>query len=210
MDYSANAAPPPVSRDGDDHVMDEAQQPLISSNANYSSNLSTTSSLQNDSQSPKLSGSALVPTVQKLGYDVFAWSSHSANYHPRHVLVNKPTDQSSRWSSGSNNQMQYLTFKLDNIAVIQTITFGKYHKVHVCNLKEFKVYGGLTLNNMTELLHAGLRNDSEPETFSLKHKLNGVVFPCQYIKIVPNLAWGPNFNFSIWYVELRGLGESEY
>jgi hypothetical protein len=47
--------------------------------------------------------------------------------------------------------------------------------VHVCNLKEFKVYGGLTPNNMTELLHSGLKNDSEKETFALKHKANGVV-----------------------------------
>lgn len=41
------------------------------------------------------------------------------------------------------------------LVFIDTITFGKYHKVHVCNLKEFKVYGGLTTSNMTELLHTG-------------------------------------------------------
>jgi hypothetical protein len=58
---------------------------------------------------------------------------------------------------------------------LDTVTFGKYHKVHVCNLKEFKVFGGLTPNNMVELLHSGLRNDSEPETFSLKFKSNNVV-----------------------------------
>ena len=84
-----------------------------------------------------------------------------------------------------------------------TITFGKYHKVHVCNLKEFKVFGGINTTNMTELLHSGLRNDSEPETFSLVHKSEGVLFPCQYIKIVPLLAWGANFNFSIWFIELK-------
>ena len=61
------------------------------------------------------------------------------------------------------------------MSTLGTITFGKYHKVHVCNLKEFKVYGGLELNNMTEVLHAGLRNDSEPEAFSLKFMANGVV-----------------------------------
>ncbi|KAJ3265912.1 Muskelin 1, intracellular mediator containing kelch motif [Chytriomyces hyalinus] len=149
-------------------------------------------------------------SVTRLGYDVAAWSSHSANYHPRHVLVNRPSDQSSRWSSGSNNQLQYITLKLDRICVVQTITFGKYHKVHVCNLKEFKVFGGLSPNNMTELLHAGLRNDSEAETFSLKHKVNDVVFPCQYIKIAPHLAWGPNFNFSIWFVELKGISQPEH
>ncbi|KAJ3185891.1 hypothetical protein HK101_009778 [Irineochytrium annulatum] len=105
--------------------------------------------------------------------------------------------------------MQFITIKLDQVSIVQTITFGKYHKVHVCNLKEFKVYGGLNPNNMIELLHSGLRNDTEPETFSLKHKANNVIFPCQYIKICPLLAHGPNFNFSIWYIELRGIAQRE-
>ena len=66
---------------------------------------------------------------------------------------------------------------------------------------------------MTELLHSGLRNDSEPETFALSFMANGLVstfnkhVPCQYIKIVPLLAWGANFNFSIWYIELRGIND---
>lgn len=88
------------------------------------------------------------------------------------------------------------------------------------------MFGGLSLNNMTELLHSGitswapnpnlilfvlgLRNDNEPETFTLKFKSTGdVVFPCNYIKIVPLMAWGANFNFSIWYVELRGISDTD-
>ena len=35
----------------------------------------------------------------------------------------------------------------------------------------------------TEILHSGLRNDDEPETFPLKHRINGIDFPCRYIKI---------------------------
>lgn len=65
--------------------------------------------------------------------------------------------------------------KLERMAVIQTITFGKFHKAHVCNLKEFKVYGGVSPDSLVELLHAGLRNDPEPETFTLKHKTDDVV-----------------------------------
>ncbi|RKO92671.1 Muskelin N-terminus-domain-containing protein, partial [Blyttiomyces helicus] len=159
--------------------------------------------------SPKRSALPKLPAT-RLKYDVQSWSSHSASYHPRNIMANKPQDQSSRWSSGSNNQMQFITVKFERLSVVHTITFGKYHKVHVCNLKEFKVFGGLTPTNMIELLHSGLRNDSEPETFSLKHKANDVIFPCQYIKIVPLLAWGANFNFSIWYVELRGISNPEY
>eukprot|EP01137_Pigoraptor_chileana_P006051 Opistho-2@49948 len=145
--------------------------------------------------------------LEVLPYAIDSWSSHSAQYHPDNILVNKPTEQSSRWSSGSNNQMQFVSLKLDKVSIVHTITFGKYHKVHVCNLKEFKVFGGLEHNNMIELLHSGLRNDSEPETFPLKHKTNGVAFPCKYIKIVPLMAWGANFNFSIWFVQLNGIAD---
>ncbi|KAF9548799.1 Muskelin 1, intracellular mediator containing kelch motif [Mortierella hygrophila] len=144
-----------------------------------------------------------------LDYDVHSCSSYSASYLPENIKTNNPQDQSSRWSSGSNNQMQYIMIKLKSMAVAHTITFGKYHKVHVCNLKEFKVFGGLTTSNMTELLHTGLRNDHEPETFLLKHKTNSVVFPCQYIKIVPLMAWGANFNFSVWHVEVKGIPDTE-
>ncbi|KAJ3206086.1 Muskelin 1, intracellular mediator containing kelch motif, partial [Clydaea vesicula] len=90
-----------------------------------------------------------------------------------------------------------------------SITFGKYHKVHVCNLKEFKIYGGVSLDNLVLLLHAGLRNDTEKETFSLKHLFGNIVFPCLYLKIVPILAHGASFNFSIWYVEVRGTSDTE-
>ncbi|KAG0283742.1 Muskelin 1, intracellular mediator containing kelch motif [Linnemannia gamsii] len=90
-----------------------------------------------------------------LDYDVHSCSSYSASYLPENIKTNNPQDQSSRWSSGSNNQMQYIMIKLKSMAVAHTITFGKYHKVHVCNLKEFKVFGGLTTSNMTELLHTG-------------------------------------------------------
>ncbi|KAJ2999772.1 Muskelin 1, intracellular mediator containing kelch motif [Globomyces sp. JEL0801] len=150
-----------------------------------------------------------IEPTEMLEYSIHGFSSHSASYHPSHITTSKPTDQSSRWSSGSNNQMQFITIKLASVAIAQTITFGKYHKVHVCNLKEFKVFGGMDPDHMTELLHSGLRNDSEQETFALKHKANGVKMPCQYIKIVPLLAWGANFNFSIWYVELRGIKDPQ-
>jgi len=113
--------------------------------------------------------------TEKLKYSIHAWSSHSASYHPKNIMVNKPQDQSSRWSSNSNNHMQFITIKLDKMSIVKTITFGKYHKVHVCNLKEFKVYGGLTPNNMIELLHSGLKNDCETETFALKYKSNDIV-----------------------------------
>lgn len=90
---------------------------------------------------------------------------------------------------------------------------------HVCNLKEFKVLvkGDEKENRWIEVLHSGLRNDNEPETFPLVYPNWNVVpsetgaipsdnlIPVQYVKIQPLAAWGNSFNYSIWYVELRGI-----
>lgn len=48
--------------------------------------------------------------------------------------------------------LQYLILKLERPAIVQSITFGKYEKTHVCNLKKFKVFGGMNEENMTDLL----------------------------------------------------------
>ncbi|XP_066283972.1 muskelin-like [Branchiostoma lanceolatum] len=141
---------------------------------------------------------------KKLNYAIHRWSSFSANYVPDNILVDKPNDQSSRWSSDSNYPPQFLTLKLERPSIVYSITFGKYEKTHVCNLKKFKVYGGLNDDNMIELLQSGLKNDHNKEAFDLKSKIEGQLFPCRYIKIVPIMSWGPSFNFSVWYVELSG------
>ncbi|KAB0375549.1 hypothetical protein FD755_012192, partial [Muntiacus reevesi] len=106
-------------------------------------------------------------------------------------------------------QTRYLILKLERPAIVQNITFGKYEKTHVCNLKKFKVFGGMNEENMTELLSSGLKNDYNKETFTLKHKIDEQMFPCRFIKIVPLLSWGPSFNFSIWYVELSGIDDPD-
>uniref|UniRef100_T1J0F1 Muskelin N-terminal domain-containing protein n=1 Tax=Strigamia maritima TaxID=126957 RepID=T1J0F1_STRMM len=144
---------------------------------------------------------------RKMKYTVHKCSSFSSSYLPENIMVDKPSDQSSRWSSDSNNPPQFLTLKLEHAAIVQTIGFGKYEKTHVCNLKKFKVFGGLNDENMVELVESGLKNDHQPETFYLKHTIDGNMFPCRYIKIVPIQSWGPSFNFSIWYVELNGIDE---
>uniref|UniRef100_A0A8C9FI07 Muskelin 1 n=1 Tax=Pavo cristatus TaxID=9049 RepID=A0A8C9FI07_PAVCR len=107
-----------------------------------------------------------------------------------------------RWSSFSSTY-------LPEPAIVQSITFGKYEKTHVCNLKKFKVFGGMNEENMTDLLSSGLKNDYNKETFTLKHKIDEQMFPCRFIKIVPLLSWGPSFNFSIWYVELNGIDDPD-
>jgi hypothetical protein len=57
---------------------------------------------------------------------------------------------------------------------------------HPCNMKEFKIYVGLNPDHMIQVLHAGLRDDAVPETFSITHvNRDGVPFPTRFIKIVP-------------------------
>jgi hypothetical protein len=132
-------------------------------------------------------------------------------------LEDKPKDQSSRWSSEANTPPQYLMLKLDKPSVVTKITFGKYEKTHVCNLKRFKVYGIAAASkgrddsveaangtNTLLLIDSGLKNDPVAETFKVKHTVNGQYLPCKYIQIMPIQSWGPSFNFSIWYVALEG------
>ncbi|KAG0188949.1 Muskelin 1, intracellular mediator containing kelch motif [Apophysomyces sp. BC1034] len=162
----------------------------------------------------------------KLPYAIFDYSSHSGSYYPQNIYHDKPTEQSSRWSSGIHDHKQFIILRLDKPVVARTITFGKFHrsklqsfssrstyvnleklKGHVCNLKEFKIFGGMQPDEMAEILHQGLRNDNEKETFRLRHVSNNLVFPVQFIKIVPLSTFGDNFNYSIWYVELNGIEE---
>jgi hypothetical protein len=42
---------------------------------------------------------------------------------------------------------------LERASLIESITFGKYEKTHVCNLKKFCIYGGLHPENLVELLN---------------------------------------------------------
>ncbi|XP_035224067.1 muskelin-like isoform X2 [Stegodyphus dumicola] len=140
-----------------------------------------------------------------LKYCIHKYSSHSATFVPENILTDEPKDGTSRWSSESNNPPQFLILKLFNPAVVQVISFGKYEKSHVCNMKKFKVYGGLSDDSMIELLYSGLKNNNQTESFNLKHTAGENMFACRYIKIVPIQSWGPSFNFSIWHVQLKGI-----
>ncbi|CAL4131290.1 unnamed protein product, partial [Meganyctiphanes norvegica] len=143
-----------------------------------------------------------------LKYSIHKFSTFSANYVPENIQEDKPSDQSSRWSSDSNNPPQFLILKLERPAILKTISFGKYEKTHVCNIKKFRVYGGLSDENMILLLESGLKNDTVTESFILKHTVAGHEFPVRFVKVVPLQSWGSTFNFSIWHVSLRGCDDS--
>eukprot|EP00094_Tigriopus_californicus_P011783 TCALIF_11381-PA protein Name:"Similar to Mkln1 Muskelin (Rattus norvegicus)" AED:0.13 eAED:0.17 QI:0/0/0/0.75/0.72/0.66/12/0/820 len=122
----------------------------------------------------------------------------------RHILIDDPKDQASRWSSDSNCPPQFIMLRLSRPSVVSAITFGKFDKTHVCNLKRFKIWVGHEPDRLIEVLDSGLINDTTKETFRLRHVIHGHFFPAQYVKIVPLQSWGPSFNFSIWFVALRG------
>ncbi|XP_063385695.1 muskelin [Cydia fagiglandana] len=141
----------------------------------------------------------------KLCYTIHKYSSHSANYIPENIMVNNPSDQLSRWFTDSNTPSQYIMLKIKGPAIVETIKFGKYIKAHVSDLKKFQILGGTDEHNLSVLLSAGLKKDSAPEVFRLRHRTTeGLYLPVQYLKIVPLQSWGPAYNYTIWYVELQG------
>lgn len=84
-------------------------------------------------------------------------------------------------ASSLHPQKQYIILKLDKLSVVRSITFGKYHKPHPCNLRDFKVYGSTSIDSLLpsssvngrppaskRLLRGGLKNDAIPETFELR------------------------------------------
>lgn len=89
----------------------------------------------------------------KINYEIHSWSSFSSQYHPKNIMVDKPTEQASRWSSGSNNQAQFIMLKLENPAIVNSITFGKFHK----GLSVPKTLTA-TLTYSSCLQHAGIQN----------------------------------------------------
>ena len=152
-----------------------------------------------------------LPPNSTLPYSIHKWSSFTGDYHPSKILVDDPSDQLSRWQSGSSFPPQFLLLKLDRPAVVRRISFGKFHKSHVCNLKSFTVFGGMSDEGMVELCKKGLTNNAKPETFDLDDMFHGTFFPSSYIKIVPDTTWGPAaLNFSIWFVKLVGVVDPVY
>ncbi|KAM8713553.1 hypothetical protein ACLKA7_013817 [Drosophila subpalustris] len=149
---------------------------------------------------------------ERLNFEIYSYSSYSPNYLPENVLVDCPNDQTSRWSAYTNSPPQFLTLKLKRPAVVKKIKFGKFEKSHVCNIKKFRVFGGLKDEHMVLLLEAGLKNDNIPEVFNLRCMTEdgSENLPLLYLKIVPLLSWGPSFNFSIWYIELHGQDDPMY
>jgi len=106
----------------------------------------------------------------------------------RNIKENNTSSQISRWSTENNNPPQFITLKLHRVSIVKGIKFGKYEKAHVCNIKKFRIYAGIDPGSLMQVFEGGLRNDSVPETFELRHKTHdNLLIPSLYLKIVPLL-----------------------
>lgn len=53
-------------------------------------------------------------------------------------------------------------------------------------MKDFKIFAGTSEDVLTEVLNNSLKNDTQPESFELKHvNEQGILTPFRYVKIVP-------------------------
>ncbi|CAO1614352.1 unnamed protein product [Parajaminaea phylloscopi] len=189
---------------------------------------------------PSLVDAVAAQSSGPLKYSIAAVSSWSNAYEPWNVLTDRPLDLSSRWSGasfatasptsaahpsgssrpesrsalvqpqGPSNGKQYIILKLEQPALVKSILFGKFHKAHPCNLKDFKVYGGPEPDPNSSLwmrlLRAGLRNDAVSEEFDLRWvDRDGLPSPIRYVKVVPLAAHSANYNFSVWHIALKGI-----
>ncbi|KAJ7268646.1 Muskelin N-terminus-domain-containing protein, partial [Mycena haematopus] len=156
----------------------------------------------------------MAATPVALSYSIAASTPHSGPYRVENILVDNPTEQASRWSGGpvpETGTPQWLLLRLDTLAVVHTITFGKFANPHPCNMKNFKVYGGVSEDALTEVLHSELKNDTTSESFELKHvNEQGILTPFRYIKIMPLSSHGSSFHVSIWHVALKGIKDEVF
>lgn len=140
-------------------------------------------------------------------YEIHSYSTYASVYVPNNIKRNDPMDPNSRWSTSTNDHLQYIILKVPPSLVV-TITFGKYNKMHVSNVKKMRISVSEDGAEYKEVLCGGLKNDSEMETFNLLVK-DEAYHIAQYVKIEPLAAWGVNFSYSLWFVELRGIMDVE-
>lgn len=147
-------------------------------------------------------------------YTIHAYSSYSSTYAPAHILTNTPSTAKSRWSASSGSSVQSLTLSIPPPYVLKMIIFGKYRERHVCNIKEYTIEirsddASDDDTGWVEALNGGLRNDTIAEWVEINGWWSRAAQPVRYLRITPRTAHGVNYNYSIWYVELRGYCDPE-
>ncbi|BGP41081.1 hypothetical protein JCM10450v2_005109 [Rhodotorula kratochvilovae] len=161
----------------------------------------------------------------RLSYSVHSTSGVYASFTPDNILTDNPNSDTSRWTApspdhrrkppaaGSGPQRrrrdpEWIILKLDHIALVRRIGFGKTSKPHPCNLADFTLWGGLTPSPlaMEPLLDTTLKNDAVPERFDLPVALGGAApLPVRYLKIDCHGAANAAYSISIWHIWLEGF-----
>ncbi|EGG07447.1 uncharacterized protein MELLADRAFT_48111 [Melampsora larici-populina 98AG31] len=149
-----------------------------------------------------------------LHYTIHSCSSCSSTFHPFNIIEDCPLDSSSRCYPGQlPKKKEYIIIDLGKPCIVRSITFGKFHRPHPCNVKLFRVWGSLAPGPRMELLAQGeLKNDAVPETVQLRWRNNqstGIIIPVRYLKLEPLSAAGSNYNCSIWHVAVSGHDEED-
>ncbi|GAA5864021.1 hypothetical protein JCM1840_000669 [Sporobolomyces johnsonii] len=137
---------------------------------------------------------ALSPS--RLAYSVHSASGHTGSFAPTHIYLDKPADDSSRWTTptpddrkrqrkaaaalaspptGANRarlrgkQSEWLILELHDTSLVRYVGFGKTVKPHPCNLADFSIYGGLSPDHlsMEPLCEGSLKNDANTERVAL-------------------------------------------
>jgi hypothetical protein len=110
-----------------------------------------------------------------LKYDIDSWFSFVNNFHPKNILT-EVGGILSKWSA-EKSKNEFVTLKLEKTSIVSVVTFGKYKDP--TNLKEFRILAGLDKSNMIEILHSGLNNDNEYESFTVNYTIDGIFIPCK-------------------------------
>ncbi|GAA5847415.1 hypothetical protein JCM9279_000471 [Rhodotorula babjevae] len=174
----------------------------------------------------------------RLSYSIHSTSGVYASFHPDHIRTDNPHSDTSRWTApppdhrrnttSSNppstvgtkrrRDPEWIILELDHTALVRTIGFGKTSKPHPCNLADFTLWGGLSPDPlaMEPLLDSTLKNDANPERFSLPISLPSggtssaaassatAPLPVRYLKIDCHVAANAAYSISIWHVWLEG------
>ncbi|KAF9933334.1 hypothetical protein FBU30_005737 [Linnemannia zychae] len=132
--------------------------------AGASSTMATPTSIATTSrkQGDYLTALAIMrPSV--LDYDVHSCSSYSASYLPENIKTNNPQDQSSRWSSEVNNQMQYIMIKLKTMAIAQKL-YGQYpYSVLPAPTGSVTLYNSSVINADNNSYNSNKRQQKAPQ-----------------------------------------------
>jgi hypothetical protein len=112
---------------------------------------------------------------KNLKYTIDSWNSYVNNFHPNNILIDGG-GSISKWSA-EKSKNEYVYLKLERTAIVSIVTFGKHRDP--TNLKEFKILAGLDKSNMIEVLHSGLSNDNDYESFTVSYTVGGIYIPCK-------------------------------